>query len=49
MRPQLDISFNCIGGYYENGHGYGKIILFPEGPKAIADALLVNASLTNLS
>ena len=45
MRPQLNISFNSIGGYYENGN----IIPTPEGPKAIADALLVNTSLTKIS
>ena len=44
MRPQLNISFNSIGGYYENGN----IIPTPEGPKAIADALLVNTSLTKI-
>ena len=48
VRPQLDLSSNSIGGYYENGRGYGKVIATPEGPKAIADALLVCASLTSL-
>ena len=33
---------NTIGGYYERG----TFISTPEGPKAIADALLVNASVT---
>ena len=40
--PQLDLSDNKIGGYYENDN----FVSTPEGPKAIADALLINASLT---
>ena len=44
----MDLSSNSIGGYYENGRGYGKVIATPEGPKAIADALRVCASMTHL-
>ena len=45
MCPQLNLASNGIGGYYKDN----KFISTPEGPKAIADALLVNGSLTNLS
>ena len=31
---------NSIGGYYDKG----KLVSTPEGPKAIADALLVNGA-----
>ena len=44
MLPQLDISSNLIGGCY----GDSGFISTPEGPKAIADALLVNGALTSL-
>ena len=44
----MDLSSNSIGGYYENGRGYGKVIATPEGPKAIADALRVCASVTHV-
>ena len=44
----MDLSSNSIGGYYENGRGYGKVIATPEGPKAIADALRVCASITHI-
>ena len=39
---QLDISHNMIGGYPNE---YGRLISTPEGPKAIADALLVHGAL----
>ena len=43
----LNLSSNHIGGHYRNG----KMVHTPEGPKAVADALLVNGVLTecNLS
>ena len=47
MHSQLDLSLNDIGGYNDWSQG-GKLISTPEGPKAIADALLVHASLTAL-
>lgn len=39
------LASNNIGGYYLDG----CFISTPEGPKAIADALLVNSSLTKIS
>ena len=45
MCPQLNLSSNHIGGYFEND----KFISTPEGAKAIADALLVNGGLTKIS
>ena len=39
------LASNNIGGYYDDD---GDLIFTPEGPKTIADALLVNASLTAL-
>ena len=40
---------NNIGGYYPpNARSVDDLISTPEGPKAIADALLVNASLTKI-
>ena len=41
---QLNMSKNEIGGYWDGA----KIVSTPEGPKAIADALLVNGSLTEV-
>ena len=38
------MSGNCIGGYYDNGFHPT-----PEGPKAIAEAIRVTASLTKIS
>ena len=46
IHSQLNLSFKAIGGYYDYSHR--KVIYTPEGPKAIADALLVNGSLTSL-
>ena len=40
----LNLSSNHIGGHYRNG----KMVHTPEGPKAVADALLVNGSLTKM-
>ena len=40
----MDLSSNSIGGYWDEQQR--KIIYTPEGPKAIADALLVNGSVT---
>ena len=46
---QLDLSSNSIGGYYPpEAQSEADFISTPEGPKAIADALLVNAELTAL-
>ena len=52
----LNLSSNQIGGYerrrytdaFSVNHGYEGWIRTPEGPKAVADALLVNNSLTSL-
>ena len=52
----LNLSSNQIGGYerrrytdaFSLNHGYEDWIRTPEGPKAVADALLVNNSLTSL-
>ena len=41
----MNISENKIGGYYDDDW---QLIYTPEGPKAIADALLVNRQLTKL-
>ena len=43
---QLDLSDNSIGGYLDDDYNF---ISTPEGPKAIADALLVCASMTRLN
>ena len=49
MCLQLDLSSNSIGGYYPpDAQSEDDLISTPEGPKAIADALLVNGSLTSL-
>ena len=45
-RLQLDLEHNEIGGHYDPKQG--KVIYTPEGPKAIADALLGNAFMTSL-
>ena len=43
------LASNSIGGYYPpDAQSEEDFISTPEGPKAIADALLVNASLTRL-
>ena len=47
MCSQLNLDSNNIGGYYDPDQR--KMISTPEGPKAIADALLVSASLTKIS
>ena len=47
MCSQLNLSDNKIGGYYDMEEH--KVIYTTEGPNAIADALLVHASLTSLS
>ena len=43
---QLNLGGNNIGGYYDTSQR--KVIYTPEGPKAIADALRVSASLTRV-
>ena len=43
---QLNLADNKIGGYWDSKQQ--KVISTPEGPKAIADALLVNADLTEV-
>ena len=42
---QLDLSTNHIGGHYDDED---NLITTPEGPKAIADALRNNGSLTEV-
>ena len=44
---QLNLAHNKIGGYWDSKQR--KVISTPEGPKAIADALLVNAELTSIN
>ena len=43
---QLNLANNKIGGYWDSK--LRKVISTPEGPKAIADALLVNAELRSI-
>ena len=41
---QIDLSHNEIGGYYDEDNN--EMVYTPEGAKALADALRVNASIT---
>ena len=46
-RPSFgSLSSNGIGGYYDDYDG--KFIATPEGPKALAEAIKVNAVLSSL-
>ena len=45
MHSQLSLAGNNIGGYYDDNY---DVIYTAEGPKAIADALLVNSGLTSV-
>jgi Ran GTPase-activating protein (RanGAP) involved in mRNA processing and transport len=42
----LNLSSNHIGGYWD--YDQAEMVFTPEGPKAIADALLVNGALTSI-
>ena len=42
----LDLSSNNIGGYWDSSAS--KVVYTPEGPKAIADALRINKTLTEV-
>ena len=42
----MDLSNNSIGGYLDDNY---DVVLTPEGPKAIADALRVSTSVTSVS
>ena len=44
---QINLSNNDIGGYYDNQQQ--RTINTSEGPKAIADAICVSASLTSIN
>ena len=44
----LNLSSNFIGGHWASSKQQDSLLSTPEGPKAIADALLVNGALTEV-